>query len=123
MNRKIPASLAHYDEYSKMSQEQLELAWLGCIFTNPEFSQSIGLSGIDRSMFINTNYFDWGLELLKSGAINKFSDETLIAMMRLGLISKINKFQDDMFFMPAYFRFYNTEIEKRSDTGADASWM
>jgi len=117
--------LRHFDDLKRMSNYQLEFAWLGSIFLNPEYCREFGLLGLDSSMFREPTYFDLGLLLLHENFINyeELPDEILIQLMNHKLISQIVWADDKMHLRPFLYKQYANEIENRIQKRPHAEWI
>lgn len=112
-----------------MTREQLELAWAGSIYTRPNFCRQHGLCGIDQSMFKNQNLFELGLKMLKATDFEESGDRSptppqwlVDELLNKKLLMKFENAFDALVFMPALYRNYCREIEKRSTDSWEATW-
>lgn len=110
-----------------MSQNQLEMAWLGAIFHDPQNARKSGLAGLDQSMFRNKEWFRFGLQMLRDANFQGL--QTVIEdmawyqeLIRLGIVAKINEADSAQLFLPAFYKAYCLEIESRHDDGLTPSW-
>ena len=99
-----------------MNTHQLELAWLGSIFFNPDLARELGLRGIDQSMFKNKEIFEVGLTLMRDADFKGFvpPDSVIKAMMSNRWLSTLTKMLDNGHITPSLYRFYAEEIELRN---------
>lgn len=107
-----------YDQPRKMSQKQLELAWLASIWEEPEHCRKTGLSGLDSTMFEHKLLFEIGLEILRDQnhlCRADTSADLILKMAPLGLISRIEKAFEIGSFLPAFYKVYCDEIERRAE--------
>lgn len=120
----MPDPVCNYDNSEKMSSKQLEFAWLASIFWEPEVCRSLGLLGLDASMFKNGSYFDWGLRLLRSKFTNwqNIPEDIFEELRKSHLLAPLSSTFDDFVFMPSFYRVYAREIENRCDHRWESSW-
>lgn len=116
------ATFAPYELASRMSQAQLELAWLGAIYFQPDLARNVGIGGLDQSMFTTPNIFYLGLEMLKADSFTVKENQLypvppqdiLEQLMQHRLVSKLEMGFDEMHFMPGFYKKYCEEIEARA---------
>ena len=107
-----------------MSKRQLELAFVSCIYFEPVREKKHGLCGIDRSMFDDPILFEL-IEILMRTEFNdpsELPDDVLDFMINHKLCSKFDEMNNNGYSIPALYRMYGNEIEKRS-VSTVAPWI
>jgi hypothetical protein len=115
-----------YDQPRKMTQQQLELAWLASLYERPEDCRKVGLMGLDHSRFSNESLFEIGVAILRDvNFTGRNPDDSLIEkMIRGSWFSKIEKACDSMIHLPSLYKIYCQEIELRASVKeVEAPWM
>lgn len=112
--------LVPYDRPDDMSQRQLEIAWLTCIFCKPKQCQKWMLSGLDQSMFEDPNIFEIGRMWLRmefdseDEFMPELTEVNCLALKDSGLsVATLVSYFDFMYALPSYYKIYCETIESR----------
>lgn len=113
-----------------MSQQELEFAWLASIYSRPEFCRKNMLYGVDQSMFQNQKFFELGLKMLRADDYSENQnvplpppDWLLSELLDLQIVARLEIAFDEMQFMPAFYKFYCAEIERRAEEDIKPEWI
>ncbi len=111
----------------RLTQTELELAWLGSIFFEAEYCRSLdpdhtGTLGLRREMFTEKEVFTAGKQILghgpfagfrEYGSVKELSDELLAQLLETGLFAALLEADRQNLFMASFFEKYAREIEAR----------
>jgi len=108
---------ATYDRPDLMDASELEIAWLGSIWENPEHCRKYGLYGLDRSYFHSDVIFDIGHEMLRDENFTSRTptDSMFDVLMNQKLIGKLEKASLNGVFIPAFYKPYCEALAVRVD--------
>ena len=108
-----------------MPKAQLEKAWLYCIWENPVRARQHMLGGLDQSAFKDKFIFESGLKMLRDESFQGNvieDDQLLMALMERKLVSEFAKWQNDGYFLPAFYKIYCQELEARMEQVPTPKW-
>lgn len=93
--------------------------------TTKENRATCGMMGLNQSMFEYPGLFEVGLMIFREDPLDEasISDELLNILMENHLLSAIISLENSIGFLPALYKYYADEIEKRSDKRFEASWI
>lgn len=100
-----------------MSQRQLELCAVASVYHEPLREKQKGLCGLDRSMFEDKHLFEILEALMRAEFVNasELPDDVMALLMEKSLLSIFEGMLNDLQVLPALYRHYCAEIEKRSE--------